>query len=270
MPYLYAEGSEFYEPFSNERIVEIALGGCGAKDDANKKNEEELKGKEDIQLLLNLGFNKSDFEVQHRMEQGREEEGAEEEEGGKAERSKSIQLFILASISRLADYYANLEHMKPKVENSNMNIENVRKPYCVSLLPKVFEYLKEFLDFYSKKLFAGKGEEGGVHLEQCSLLCTLRIIKYNLANAEGLSKYLKKMDVSLPNKEFTKKLRELVHECLERFGEINGSEEIGKAIYQEMLGILRHNLSFIFDDNMEMILAELQKNLERISKIYVC
>jgi hypothetical protein len=54
LPYLYAEGSIFYEPFSNERIVEIALGGCGAKEDTIKKSEE-LKGKEDIQLLLNLG-----------------------------------------------------------------------------------------------------------------------------------------------------------------------------------------------------------------------
>jgi hypothetical protein len=196
----------------------------------------------------------------------KEEETAEEEVAQQNERSKSVQLFILASISRLGDYYANLEHIKPTTDSSNLNIDNIRKPYCVNLLPKVFEYLKEFLDFYSKKLFSSKGEDGGELLEQCSLLCTLRIIKYNLANAEGLSKFLKKTNVFLPNKEFTKKLRDLVHECLERAGEISGSEEIGKAIYKEMLGILRHNLSFIFDDNMEMILSELQKNLERISK----
>ena len=59
-----------------------------------------------------------------------------------------MQLFILANIARLADSYANLEHCHTN-EKDQKTIDSFRKPYCVNLLHKVFQYLETFLNHYS-------------------------------------------------------------------------------------------------------------------------
>ena len=56
------------------------------------------------------------------------------EQGGNRD---AMQLFLLGNISRLADYYGNLKH-KPTGIQSQMN--SFRKPFCIHLLPKVFDY----------------------------------------------------------------------------------------------------------------------------------
>ena len=98
------------------------------------------KIKEDWHMLLSLGFTKEDRAV--------EEELIMRKEFGESQ-SKVMQLFILANIARLADSYANLDHFRICKKSEQPQIDSFRKPYCVHLLPKVLNYLEEFLDFYS-------------------------------------------------------------------------------------------------------------------------
>ena len=259
----YNEDSEFYFPYENDKIVDIALEGLGFSEEEDRNKEKQEKIKEDWQVLLNLGFTNKDYPGMSLGELGAITQNKEQ----KVHASQAMQLFILANISRLGDYYANLLHNKSKDLDS---IDNFRRPYCVSLLPKVFDYLQQFLEHYSKSFFIDEKDFTSDSIfDQCSLLCVLRIIKYNLANAENLSNHLKKMNVALPKKEFLKLLQKLIDRIIESSKEVvqnRDFDEIRKSIYQESLNIMRYNLSFIYEDSMEAILRDLRKNLENLDR----
>jgi len=260
----YNEESEFYFPYENDKIVEIALEGLGFSEEEGDRNKEKLeKIKEDWQVLLNLGFTNKDYPGMGLGEMSSITQNKEQ----KVHASQAMQLFILANIARLGDYYANLLHNKSKDLDS---IDNFRRPYCVSLLPKVFDYLQQFLEHYSKSYFIDEKDfTSDSMFDQCSLLCTLRIIKYNLANAENLSNHLKKMQVPLPKKEFLQLLQKLIYKIIDNSKEVvqnRDFEEIRRSIYQESLNIMRYNLSFIYEDSMEAILRDLRKNLENLDR----
>lgn len=261
--FVYNEDSEYYLPYENDRIVDIALEGLGFAEEGDRNKEKLEKLREDWQVLLNLGFSNKDYPGLNLNEIATIYQNKEQKDHVNA----AMQLFILSNISRLADSYANLSHSKSKELDS---IDNFRRPYCVNLLPKVFDYLQQFLEHYSKAFFIDEKDfTPEVHFDQCSFLCTLRIIKYNLANAEGLSNHLKKMNVNLPKKEFLQLLQKLIYKCIENSKELVSNrdfEEIRKCIYQECLGILRYNLSFIYEDSMEAILKDLRKYLENLER----
>lgn len=260
----YNEESEFYFPYENEKIVEIALDGLGISEEEGDRNKEKVeKIKEDWQILLSLGFTNKDYPGNRIGENVTLTQNTEQKE----DTSRAMQLFILANIARLGDYYANLSHSKAKDQDS---IDNFRRPYCVNLLPKVFDYLQQFLEHYSKSYFIEEKDfSPSAILDQCSFLCTLRIIKYNLANAENLSNHLKKMNIMLPKKDFLQLLQKLVYRTIENYKEPVQNrefEELRRSIYQEALNILRYNLSFIYEDSMEGILRDLRKNLENLGR----
>lgn len=260
----YNEDSEFYFPYENEKIVEIALEALGFSEEEGDRNKEKMeKLKDDWQILLNLGFTNKDYPGMNLGDMATLYQNKEQKDLV----SRAMQLFILANIARLADSYANLSHNKSKDLDS---IDNFRRPYCVNLLPKVFEYLQQFLEHYSKAFFIeDKAFTPEIIYDQCSFLCTLRIIKYNLANAEGLSNHLKKMNVTLPKKDFLQLFQKLLYKCVDNSKEVATNrdfEEIRRSVYQECLNILRYNLSFIYEDSMEAILRDLRKYLENLDR----
>ena len=85
---------------------------------------------------MNLGLDLKKFQLDIKKLEKRDEDNNRD----------AMQLFLLGNISRLADYYGNLK-FKPKGIQSQLN--TFRKPYCIHLLPKVFDYFQEFLEDYS-------------------------------------------------------------------------------------------------------------------------
>ena len=248
--FTYAEDSEFHNPFGNERILEIALDGLGYSDEENINSSKYEKLKEDWQILLNLGFSyKDNKKLSQRKVVIEHNEKS----------STSSQLMILANIARLADSYANLEELCSSVDQQS-SIENFKKPYSVTLLPKVFNCLEEFLDVYNESVFSDDINDD--LLKQCCFLCTLRILKFNLACLELFQKQLSKLEVHLPDETFNQKLKKLVMKILE--SSFNEYDDIRKSIYEEALSILQYNLSIIFP-TMDEIFTWLTFNIKNFN-----
>ena len=258
----YKEDSKFHQPYENEKIVEISLEGIGLSSEEDKNTEKLEKIKEDWQILLNLGFTNKDgggnfgFFKSEGIIQNKEET---------QKNLQSIQLFLLSSIARLADSYANLQKSHLNINDEKFYIDNFRKPYCVNLLPKVFKYLEGFLDEYSNAFFEDKNNENGVY-DVCSFLCILRLIKVNLANLEHFKDSMSLMSVELPSVNFCKKYTKIIKRIFKTTPcEIDEYEDIRITIYREALSIFRYNLSFIYP-SMNKILKVLLKNLGNSSK----
>lgn len=64
----------------------------------------------------------------------------------------------MANIARLSDCYASLERgFLSNIHRSGageVKIEAFRRPYCIHLIPNVFEKLDVFVDYYSKAFFS--------------------------------------------------------------------------------------------------------------------
>ena len=256
----YPEDSEFYTPFENQKLIEVAeeeieLGE--SSDSSNLAKERLEKKKEDIQLLYSLGF--------HVKSKGGEKIDIKAEKSENlALRSKATQLFILSNISRLATSYASIEYM-----NIEDPASNIRRPYCVHLMDKTFEYLEQFLDNYNKTFFNAEIKEqlpDDEFIDQCSFLATLRILKYNLAALENFSASLNDLGVEIVNEGFSGKLEKLIWSILEMKPRENKElEDLRQAVYQEALSILKYTLSIMYP-NFSEILTVLRKSLKNLDK----
>ena len=257
-PVSFPEESEFYVAFDNRQIIDLASGGVGLQHQGEdtKTKEKDEKNKEEIQLLMSMGFHDEADEKEV-------EEIKLEASENTVTRSKATQLFILANIARLADGYASLKDM----ETTDV-AQNIRKPYCIHLIKKVFRYLEEFIDHYSRNFFdvleSQMTEE--VLYDQCSFLCTLRVLKYNLAALETYSESLKTLGLKVLNEKFPAKLQKFIWRILEMVPlEAGDYEDVRKAVYNESLSILQYALSIIFPD-IGSILNLLKTHMKDLNK----
>ena len=243
----YPEDSEFYTPYENHEIIEIAGEELrfGEEDGVQNLQGEEKK-QEDIQTLLSLGIHISS----KRFHTGT----IELENSTNLEvTTKSTELFILANISRLAESYATLENSSYSKEDL---MGSIRRPYSVQLTDKVFTYLLTFLEKYGKSFFKPKSAElDDITLyEQCSFLCCLRILKYNLAALENFTETLSNLKLRIVDEDFAPRLKDLIWKIIDSTPfETKEAEELRLAIYNEALSIISYNLSLIYPDFRDIL-----------------
>ena len=100
----------------------------------------------------------------------------------------------------------------------------------------------------------------------CSLLCTLRIIKYNLAYIEAFQEQLIKLNIQMPSKAFASKISKLITFIFNSTqAENRDFEEMRKALYAEAISILRYNLTIIYP-TMTEIFSVLMHSLSDMDK----
>jgi len=255
--FIYPEDSEFYTPYENDEIIEIAGEGLGLiEDEEAKKSRGDEAKQEDIQTLLSLGFHVSSKKFHTGMIQLQNSENLETT-------TKSTELFILGNIARLAESYATLEYSSYSKEDL---LNSIRRPYSVQLTDKVFTSLLSFLEDYGKSFFAPKSSEldDDTLYEQCSFLSCLRVLKYNLAALENFSETLNNLKMKIVDDDFAPRLKDLVWKILESTPFDNKeAEEIRIAIYNEALSIFSYNLSVIYPDFKD-ILKLLKNHINKI------
>ena len=247
--FTYPEESDLFRPYENSKIIEMVeedISGLQTNlNEINLKREQHEHNKEELQLLMSLGLQISTEKQQS------DAVGAGEKLTSDLQNNSS-QLFILANIARLSERYASLDFS----ESTDL-VGNIRKPYCIHLIDKTFKYLEEFVDTYSPSFFASKSEEYPTdeeHADQCSFLCTLRILKYNLAALGNFSDHLKKLGAKIISSDFPEKLEKLVWKILGMKPRATREyEELRLAIYQEALEILKHTLSIIYPNISKML-----------------
>ena len=269
----FKEDSEFYIPWENDKIIDLALKGLGHIEEESKENKK-LDEANDItadewHVLLNLGYTNED-EGDLRGNYGNEEEEKKKDEENSENKTKQFlktsQLLILSSIARLADSYSNLTQSHFNSAEDGY-ISFFRKPYCINLVPKVFNYLEKFLDFYNKNIFDSKECNLVNSIDLGCFLCTLRIIKYNLANLEVFRENFKnkKKVGNVPSQSFCSNLSFLIKKVFKMVKNTEDIDDMRKSIYREALSIYQFNLSIIFP-SMNKILNVLRKNLLKSNK----
>ena len=219
-------------------------------EDQEKVIDKEDKKMQSLQVFMNLGLDLKKFQIDIKKLENRD----------KGSNRDAMQLFLLGNISRLADYYGNL-NIQPKGIQEQLN--TFRKPYCIHLLPQVFDFFQEFLVDYSRSFFDTKEDQEEVKgsmnsvYQMGSFLSILRIIKYNLVSLESFSDYFQKSGLKFPPENFLTTLKDIIQKILTRKsqekeeeidleeGEIN---EIRQSIYNEALNILKYSLSFLYPD----------------------
>ena len=253
-PVSFPENSEFYVAFENRQIIELASGGVGLKQFGNDNSfkEKDQKKRQALRTLMKMGFHDDPDDDDDRVE-----ESMLGTQQNLMSKSKATQLFILSNIARLAEGYANLTSLSDPQNN-------IRKPFCIHLIKKVFRYLEEFIDHYSRNFFdvleSQMSDE--VLYDQCSFLCTLRVLKYNLAALENYSESLKSLGLRIINDKFPGKLQKFIWKILEMKPLENSEyEDVRKAAYREALSILQYALSIIFPD-ISSILSLLKVHLK--------
>ena len=248
--FTYPEDSSLFKPYDNMRIIDMAAEDISGvqknRTEVSIKKEQEEHHKEEIQLLMSLGFQVTSEKPQADALLLTGEKSFTELQ------NNSAQLFILANIARLSERYASLDF-----SDSTDLVGNIRKPYCIHLIDKTFNYLEEFLDTYSRSFFSPKSDEEPTdeeNADQCSFLCTLRILKYNLAALEHFADHLKKLGLKVVNQEFAEKLEKLIWKILEMKPRASKDyDELRQAIYEEALEILKHTLSIIYPKISKML-----------------
>ena len=256
-PVSFPEESDLFVPFENRQIIELAseeVGLADQSDDMHKKEKEEKK-KEEMQLLMSVGFHDDTSNYKANDIKFENAENA-------VNKSTATQLFILANIARLAEGYANLNQ-----QGTSDVANNIRKPYSVHLIGKVFRLLEEFIETYSHNFFEASEEQitDEFMFDQCSFLCTLRIMKYNLAALENYSESLKNIGLKVLNDDFPVKLQKFIWRIFEMKPSENPDyDDIRKALYKEALGILQYALSIIYPD-ISSVLSLLKTHLKDLS-----